>query len=295
MSIVKNSLYANGAKFSPIIDASSQKVGEFNMENYVKYCLYSWVGKKVAFLGDSITEGANTERMYWEYLEDLIGIEATSYGISGAMWMPTDTHKDILTQAKSAVASGVAYDAIFVFCGTNDFYNNVPMGKWYNEEDYQTALTDRGVIKKRVLTSAADATEKGYINDAMKYIKQNYPNAQVIMMTPIHRGRCGDKALGSTYAADNEFASNKSLIYLSDFVNAVKEGAEIWSCPCINLYEDCGILSWMDEYGENYLNKKDDDRMSDSLHPNRAGHWRIAQTIASKLVSIPCGTFDLTK
>lgn len=44
-----------------------------------------WKGKKVAFLGDSITDKQHvgTTKCYWEYLAELLGLEAFSYGING--------------------------------------------------------------------------------------------------------------------------------------------------------------------------------------------------------------------
>lgn len=46
---------------------------------------HQWKGKKVAFLGDSITDKQRigTQKCYWEYLAEMLGIEAFSYGING--------------------------------------------------------------------------------------------------------------------------------------------------------------------------------------------------------------------
>lgn len=289
----RKKIYIGSTNISALTDTTSLVIGEFSLDKYYIECLGSWVGKKVAFLGDSITEGVNADKRYWQYLEELIGISSTCYGISGAMWKPTDTHKDILTQAQSAVASGIDFDAVFMFAGVNDFYNDVPLGEWWTEVDYQTQIQDRGLIKKRVLTTGETECEKGYINDAIKFVKQNYPRAQVILMTPIHKGFAGSRAMGSTYSKDDELASNKSLLYLDSYVNAVREASSIWSCPLIDLYSDNGIIPWLDEYKGAYMNPKEDVTKSDCTHPSKYGHWRIARTIASKLISIPCGKFEV--
>jgi len=44
-----------------------------------------WYGKRVAYLGDSITDErqTTTQKVYWRYLEELLGIVPTVYGISG--------------------------------------------------------------------------------------------------------------------------------------------------------------------------------------------------------------------
>ena len=55
-----------------------------------------WKGKKVAFLGDSITDKSHvgTTKNYWQYLEEMLGLEAWVYGINGDQW------KGILAQAQ---------------------------------------------------------------------------------------------------------------------------------------------------------------------------------------------------
>jgi hypothetical protein len=47
-----------------------------------------WQGKRVAYLGDSMTDKrrAGTTCVYWEYLTELLGIEPSVYGISGNQW-----------------------------------------------------------------------------------------------------------------------------------------------------------------------------------------------------------------
>lgn len=291
MTVNKKNLYVGSTKISAVTDVSTQISDDFDLSKYMSECLYSWVGKKVAFLGDSITFGTNTDKTFHSYLQDILGVVPTNYGIAGAMWKHTELDKDIKTQAQSALSSGIDFDAIIIMCGTNDFYNNVTIGEWYNEEEYQTQIGDRGTIKKRVLTDASADTERGYINDALIFIKQNFTTAQVILVTPIHRGAAGYKVMGTTYPLDDEFASNKNLNYLDDFVNTIREASSIWSCPLIDLYSDSGILAWMEEYGLEYMNVKDDETYSDSLHPSRYGHYRMARVIASKLISIPCGKF----
>ena len=44
-----------------------------------------WKGKRVAFLGDSITDKRHigTTKCWWEYLAEMLGLQAFSYGING--------------------------------------------------------------------------------------------------------------------------------------------------------------------------------------------------------------------
>ena len=47
-----------------------------------------WKGKKVAFLGDSITDKIHvgTTKNYWQYLSEMLGLEPFVYGINGHQW-----------------------------------------------------------------------------------------------------------------------------------------------------------------------------------------------------------------
>ena len=86
-----------------------------------------WTGKKVAFLGDSITdrEHIGTEKNYWQFLEEMLGIEALVYGINGHQW------SDLPEQAeKLKEEEGDRVDAIIIFAGTNDYYADVTLGEW---------------------------------------------------------------------------------------------------------------------------------------------------------------------
>jgi len=74
-------------------------------------------GKRVAFLGDSMTDKRNvgTTYVYWEYLNELLGIEPLVYGINGHQW------NGIYYQAlKLHEEKGMNVDAILIFAGTND-------------------------------------------------------------------------------------------------------------------------------------------------------------------------------
>ena len=87
-----------------------------------------WSGKRVAFLGDSITDERHvgTTKNYWQYLSEMLGIVPFVYGINGHQW------SDVLGQAWKLYAErGDAVDAVVVFAGTNDFNAGVPLGEWY--------------------------------------------------------------------------------------------------------------------------------------------------------------------
>ena len=90
---------------------------------------HPWQGKRVAYLGDSITDPRNSgaKKKYWGFLQDWLQIEPYVYGVSGRQWNDIPRQADRLKQEH-----GQDFDAIIIFCGTNDYNNGVPLGQWYS-------------------------------------------------------------------------------------------------------------------------------------------------------------------
>ena len=110
-------------------------------------------GKKVAFLGDSITAGVGASELCYSYprvFEKLANCEVFVDGISATRIAP---QKDA--------------DIIVVFGGTNDFgHGNAPFGEFADRE------TD---------------TFCGSMHTLCQTLMQTHPKATVIFMTPLHR------------------------------------------------------------------------------------------------------------
>jgi lysophospholipase L1-like esterase len=143
-----------------------------------------WQGKKIAFLGDSMTDKrrVGTTCVYWEYLNELLGTEPFVYGISGNQW------NDIYKQSvKLHDEKGTNIDAILIFAGTNDYMHNTPLGEFFSETTKQTNFNGNEVTRKYRTPNLNDTTFCGRINKAMSYLKNNFPQQQIVIMTPIHR------------------------------------------------------------------------------------------------------------
>ena len=148
-----------------------------------------WTGKKVVFLGDSITDKKRigTTKCYWEYLVAMMGINPFVYAINGNQWngvlIQAETMKDELRDD---------FDAIIIFAGTNDFNAGIPLGEWFTvaEKETEIAGPDAPVLGKRLHRdfNYNSETFTGRINKVMKFLKSNYPSKQIILLTPIHRG-----------------------------------------------------------------------------------------------------------
>ena len=235
-----------------------------------------WQGKKVAYLGDSMTQRSKngTNTIYWEYLTDLLGIEPYVYGISGNQW------NGIYQQAvKLREEKGTNVDAIFIFAGTNDFNHSIPLGKFFNETTKPTNHNGTIVNRKYRTIIESDSTFCGRINKVMTFLKANFPDQQIIIMTTIHRGFA--KFSENNVQPEENFANAEGL-YIDDYVNILKQAALTWAVPVIDLYSLSGLYPLSDSHTKYFINSD-----TDRLHLNAVGNYRLAKTIQFQLLTLP--------
>ncbi|WP_159519809.1 SGNH/GDSL hydrolase family protein [Sunxiuqinia indica] len=239
--------------------------------------LSQWNGKKVAFLGDSMTQKwkkDSTRIVYWEYLAEMMGIKPYVYGISGHQW--TGIYGQAL---KLKEEHGTDVDAILIFAGTNDYMHNTPMGSFYHETAKETNFNGTNVVRKYRVMEASDITFCGRINKVMAFLKSNYPNQQIIIMTPIHRGFA---TFNATNVQPEESFANALGLYIDDYVNTLKQAASVWAVPLIDLHSISGLYPMEDSQVKYFMNEK-----TDRLHPGSLGNYRLAKTIQYQLLSFP--------
>lgn len=237
-----------------------------------------WKGKRVAFLGDSMTDPrrVGTTCIYWEYLTELLGITPSVYGISGNQW--DGIYKQAL---KLKAEKGSEVDAILIFAGTNDFSHSTPMGEFFAETLRQTNYNGEQVMRKYRTAIVNDTTFCGRINKVMAYLKENYPTQQIIIMTPIHRGFAQFRA--TNVQPDENFANGQGR-YVESYVETLKQAGAVWAVPVIDLYSLSGLYPMTDAQAIYFANKE-----TDRLHPNALGDYRLAKTIQYQLLSLPAG------
>ncbi len=234
-----------------------------------------WKGKKVAFLGDSMTQKKDSAYVvYWEYLRDMMGIEPYVYGISGNQW------DGIYRQANKLKAErGSDIDAIFIFAGTNDYNHSLPLGEFYTYLERETNHNGEMVSREHRSLLQDDSTFCGRINKVMAFLKANYPDQQIIIMTPIHRAFA---QFNEKNVQPGESYSNGQGLFLDSYVDQLKKAASIWAVPLIDLYSMSGLYPLEDAQVKYFRNKE-----TDRLHPNSLGNLRLAKTIAYQLLTYP--------
>ena len=229
-----------------------------------------WTGKKVAFLGDSITDPAQTnrqQRIYWQYLAENLGLEPHVYAVSGYQW---DRVYKAAQKMKDEMGGDV--DAILIFAGTNDYMNGIPLGEWYEVADAKANRNGREVPVKRRALSMDGSTLRGRINSAMSFLRESFPKSRLVLLTPIHRGYA---AFGAKNVQPDESNSNELGLFIDDYVEAVKEAGGVWSAKVVDINADSGLYPVSDAHVPFFSNGE-----RDRLHPSAAGHERIAEAIS---------------
>ena len=200
-----------------------------------------WQGKKVNFLGDSITAGLLTSIIYHEIIKEKLGLKiARNYGISGTRIAKYSQDEGNSMSARFSQMDDDA-DLVMVFAGTNDFgHDNVPIGNF----------DDR-----------SNSTFYGACHVLMQGLIEKYYKKTIAFMTPIHRD----------YPEDITYEVNKSGNTLKQYVNIIKEVAEYYAIPVLDLYAVSGMQPKVDIIKKYYI--------PDGLHPNEAGHEKLADKI----------------
>lgn len=242
---------------------------------------HPWQGKRVAYLGDSVTDprqGGGKIKKYWAWLQEWLGAQPYVYAVSGRQW------DDIPRQADKLKAEhGDDFDAIIIFMGTNDFNNGVAIGQYYKESFGKVKAAHGDSIRlkprrHRELIMGKD-TYCGRINTAMAKLKAMWPTKQIVVLTPIHRA--GFFANAKNHQPAEDWANDYGL-YIDDYVDATVRAGRVWAVPVIDMNAVSGLYPMEDNFGQYFCNP-DNDR----LHPNDAGHKRMARTLYYQLMALP--------
>lgn len=209
-------------------------------------------GKKIVFLGDSITEGcgvADKKNLFWERIGRMAEAEVYGYGIGGTriavQQIPTpepNRHKDqyFASRVDSMIPDA---DVVVIFGGTNDFGDgDAAMG----------TMTDR----------RADTFYGGY-HLLIEKLYARYPDAQLLIMTPLHR-------MSEDETDYNELGVRR-MGSLADYADAIRQIAGYYGIPVWDAFRCSGMQPRVAQLREKY--------MPDGLHPNDDGHELLANRL----------------
>ena len=204
-------------------------------------------GKKINFLGDSITQGCRTsgfEHCFTEVMARDYGIISRNYGIGGTRIAKQQGVENDGNYCDRMNDMDPDADVIVVFGGTNDFgHGNAPIGT-FEDRTYDTFYGAMHVLCRGLI--------------------EKYPHADIMFVTPLHRLN-EDNPHGDGYKTD--FHSP-----LIDYINIIREVTAYYSLPVLDLFAAGQMQPKVDIQKELY--------MPDGLHPNDAGHLILARRIA---------------
>ena len=238
-------------------------------------------GKKVICLGDSITENGD----YPVRLATLTGATVTNCGFGGSrLAFSTGDYAYLSFHKLADYISTGDYSGLTAACarlaGSPTFDDNIAIAARLAAVDWSTVdyivaaygTNDYGSpdVPLGTTTDTTGATFKGAINYAVNKICTAYPNIKILFVSPIWRSR-----YNSGDGNDSDVYANSRGNYLLDFVDAMKQMAELNKMPCVDMYRTSGI----NKYNGATL-------LSDGLHPVAGvGYQRIAEKIAAGLVA----------
>lgn len=210
-------------------------------------------GKKLVFLGDSITEGYGVDRpeeIYWNVLAARTGAVCKGYGISttriARQQHPIDDGEhawDYQHFSTRVEEMDIDADAVIVFGGTNDFgHGDAPFGSF----DDRTLDTFYGALHTLCVQ-----------------LLERYPGKEVVFLTPLHRTT---EDIPCAAQSDGRIPRR-----LDDYRNAIMEVATYYGLPVLDLYAVSGI--------QPRVSVVQQTMMPDGLHPNALGHKRLASRV----------------
>ncbi len=209
---------------------------------------------KINFLGDSITEGHGTSgdgKKFTDLLAANYGVIARNYGIGGTrvakQRVPSSAARHDLDFIMRTAEMEEDADAVVVFGGTNDFgHGDAPLGTMDDRDPY---------------------TFYGGLHTLYTTLINRYPDIPIVVLTPLHR--CNEDSPRGDGGKPEDVGTLKT------YVNIIREVAEYYSLPVLDLYAVSGMQPRVPIIKERYV--------PDGLHPNDAGHEILAQKIAAFL------------
>jgi len=210
-------------------------------------------GKKILFLGDSITEGHGTSceaARFTNIIAENEGAECYNYGIGGTrlayQTKPSENPRWDLCFLDRVDEMEDTADIVVVFGGTNDYgHGDAAIGCFEDRDPY---------------------TFYGAVHTLVTKLINKYPEAKLVFITQLHRFEEEHCTVKGGVAVCNT---------LKEYVEILREVLEYYSVPTLDLYRYGRMQPKVPVIMEKY--------MPDGLHPNDAGHIMLAESITAYL------------
>ena len=218
-------------------------------EDIIRRSTLDWSGKKIACIGDSITEGVNLpegeeyeQYTYPSVLGRIFDASTVNLGIGGSSlgryW------DQAFCDRYDAIPEDT--DVIIIMGGTNDGF--------CLHEDMVGDIDER-----------EPRTLYGDVDDLFKGIREDYPEAEVYVVTPL------PNLLHDVLRKERENLLSQTVVV-----------------DCLKTLADEYDITVIDNYNSNFMDSHDADIVSeyipDSVHPNEEGYELLAKHIAAEII-----------
>jgi lysophospholipase L1-like esterase len=216
--------------------------------------------KKWTIIGDSISNvNYRASKNYHHYIQANTGVTTQVLAVSGDGYRYREGEP---TRSFLAQAGNIASDSDYItLMGSINDVDRLPFGTIYD---------------------VGDTTWCGRVNKTIQYILTNHWNKKIGIITPIPSFE--------NYALVEKPSVDTDLCNLYKIANGLKEIAQLYSLPVLDLYSGSNLKPWIQGHNDMYFkqdgNGSDPVAIADGIHPNSLGQEVIANSIEEFLLSL---------
>lgn len=212
--------------------------------------------KKVFILGDSISTDYYGNYEKWvtklctEGFFSTANVTNDSIHATGFVARYGDDANDFISRIK-AVTDPDGYDLVVVFGGVNDYINNVPLGE----------------------PGGSDLSEfKPAVDHFFEFLVSTFSSARICVLSPMRTYQTWENTEGE---------------YMQAYAEYIREVAEFYSLPVLNLTDESGFCPWVTSFREKWTLMPEGYDIHDGTHPTEEyGEKFLAPMIKKFLASL---------
>lgn len=202
-------------------------------------------GKRVLILGDSISTDSYGNYKKWVTVliengflpEDTVNSSVHATGFVAEYTGEGQSENDFIDRAE-AIADKESYDLVVVFGGINDYIQSIPMGESGQDKD---------------------ACFKPAVDYFFDYLVKNFTDARIVVISPLRTYNIWKNKAGG---------SQETGHYQTEYATYIREVAQSYCLPILNLTEESGYCPFVEEYCTRWTLIPDGYEKADGVHPN---------------------------